>query len=308
MQIKFVESYFYNMAFEELISIERVDKLTKKEFMECYYRPQKPVVITNQIDDWPAYTKWNFQFLREVAGEKKVPLYDGRKTDYTKKVNEPDFTKTMSEYIDILEQGPTDLRIFLYNLMKDVPVMKSDMQWPDLGPRLLKSLPLVFFGGEDAKVFMHYDIDFPNIFHIHFAGRKQCILVDPKESKYMYRLPYSWLCNESIDFDNPDYEKFPALKKVKPYITHLEHGEMLYMPEGWWHYMKYLTPGFSLSLRSLAGRPKNLFRGLANVTLIRHYDNWMRRHMGQQWLDYKDRESVKRTNEYLLREGTGERA
>ena len=67
MQIKFVESYFYNMAFEELISIERVDKLTKKEFMECYYRPQKPVVITNQIDDWPAYTKWNFQFLREVA-------------------------------------------------------------------------------------------------------------------------------------------------------------------------------------------------------------------------------------------------
>ncbi len=290
------------MAFKEFITIERVDKLTKKEFIERYYKPQKPVVITNQIEDWPAYTKWNFPFLREVAGEKTVPLYDGRKTDYTKKVNEPDFKMTMSEYIDILEKGPTDLRIFLYNLMKDVPSMKYDMHWPDLGPRLLKNLPLVFFGGEDAKVFMHYDIDFPNIFHIHFAGRKQCLLIDPKESKYMYRLPYSWLCNENIDFDNPDYEKFPALKKVKPYITHLEHGDMLYMPEGWWHYMKYLTPGFSLSLRSLAGRPKNLFRGLANVALIRHYDNWMRRYKGQQWLDYKDRESLRRTNELLFRE------
>lgn len=302
MQIKFVESYFYNMAFKEFITIERVYKLTKKEFIKRYYKPQKPVVITNQIEDWPAYTKWNFPFLREVAGEKTVPLYDGRKTDYTKKVNEPDFKMTMSEYIDILEKGPTDLRIFLYNLMKDVPSMKYDMHWPDLGPRLLKNLPLVFFGGEDAKVFMHYDIDFPNIFHIHFAGRKQCLLIDPKESKYMYRLPYSWLCNENIDFDNPDYEKFPALKKVKPYITHLEHGDMLYMPEGWWHYMKYLTPGFSLSLRSLAGRPKNLFRGLANVALIRHYDNWMRRYKGQQWLDYKDRESLRRTNELLFRE------
>src|SRR5690606_31756157 len=282
--------------------IERVTKLTKKEFIENYYKKQRPVVITNQIEDWPAFTKWNLDFIKEVAGEKTVPLYDGRKTDYTKKVNEPDFKMTMSEYIDILEKGPTDLRIFLYNLMKDVPSMKYDMHWPDLGPRLLKNLPWVFFGGEDAKVFMHYDIDFPNIFHIHFAGRKQCLLIDPKESKYMYRLPYSWLCNENIDFDNPYYEKFPALKKVNPYITHLEHGDMLYMPEGWWHYMKYLTPGFSLSLRSLAGRPKNLFRGLANVALIRHYDNWMRRYKGQQWLDYKDRESVRRTNELLFKE------
>ena len=279
--------------------IERVEKLTKEEFIQNYYKPQKPVVITNQIEDWPAFTKWDFNFLREVAGDKMVPLYDSRKTDYTKKVNEPDFTMTMNEYIDILEKGPTDLRIFLYDLMKDVPAMKADMKWPDLGIHLLKSLPLLFFGGQDAKVFMHYDIDFPNIFHIHFEGKKQCVLVDPKETKYMYRLPYSWICNEDIDFDNPDFEKFPALKHIKPYITHLNHGEMLYMPEGWWHYMKYLTPGFSLSLRSLAGRPSNLMKGFANVAIIRYYDNWMRKRKGQAWLDYKDEESIRRTNALL---------
>jgi hypothetical protein len=279
--------------------IERVEKLTKEEFIKNYYKPQKPVVITNQIEDWPAFTKWNFDFLREVASDKKVPLYDSRKTDYTKKVNEPDFVMTMGEYIDILEKGPTDLRIFLYHLMKDVPSMKSDMKWPDLGIRLIKSLPLLFFGGENAKVFMHYDIDFPNIFHIHFQGRKQCVLVDPKETKYMYRLPYSWICNEDIDFDNPDFEKFPALKRINPYITHLEHGEMLYMPEGWWHYMKYETAGFSLSLRSLAGRPSNLLKGLTNVAINRYYDNWMRKWKGQAWLDHKDKLSIKRTNAEL---------
>jgi hypothetical protein len=280
-------------------AIERVEKLTKEEFIKNYYKPQKPVVITNQIEDWPAFTKWNFDFLRTVASDKKVPLYDSRKTDYTKKVNEPDFVMTMGEYIDILEKGPTDLRIFLYDLMKDVPSMKEDMKWPDLGIRLLKSLPLLFFGGENAKVFMHYDIDFPNIFHIHFQGRKQCVLVDPKETKYMYRLPYSWICHENIDFDNPDFEKFPALKLVNPYITHLEHGEMLYMPEGWWHYMKYETPGFSLSLRSLAGRSSNLLKGFTNVAIYRYYDNWMRKWKGQAWLDYKDKVSLKRTNAEL---------
>jgi len=287
------------MAFDHYIQIERVEKLTKKEFIENYYKPQKPVIITKQIEDWPAFTKWNLEFIREVAGDKTVPLYDSRKTDYTKKVNEPDFEMTMSEYIDILEKGPTDLRIFLYNLMKDVPSMKSDIQWPRLGIRLLKSMPLVFFGGQDAKVFMHYDIDFPNIFHVHFDGQKQCVLVDPKETKYMYRLPYSWLCNEDIDFDNPDFERFPALRKVTPYIANLNHGEMLYMPEGWWHYMKYLTPGFSLSLRSLAGRPSNLWKGFANVAIIRYYDNWMRKRKGQEWLDYKDAESIRRTNAEL---------
>lgn len=279
--------------------IPRVEKLTKKEFIESYYRPQKPVVITNQIEDWPAFSKWDFDFLRKVAGENTVPLYDSRKTDYTKKVNEPDFKMTMSEYIDILEKGPTDLRIFLYDLLKDVPSMKADMKWPKLGIRLIKSLPLVFFGGQGAKVFMHYDIDFPNIFHIHFQGEKTCFLVSPQDTPYMYRLPYSWLCHEDIDFDKPDFERFPALRKIRPYITHLKHGEMLYMPEGWWHYMKYETPGFSLSLRSLAGRPRHLLKGFLNVAVIRHYDNWMRRKKGQAWLDFKDSEAIRRTNARL---------
>ena len=30
------------------------------------------------------------------------------------------------------------------------------------------------------------------------------------------------------------------------------------MPEGYWHYMKYITPGFSMSLRALPRRPKPL--------------------------------------------------
>jgi len=280
----------------DFTDIERVEILTKKEFIENYYRPQKPVVITNQIEDWPAFSKWNFEYLKQVAGDKTVPLYDSRKTDYTKKVNEPDFSMTMSEYVDILKKGPTDLRIFLYNLLKDVPAMKADMKWPKLGIRLIKSLPLVFFGGEGARVFMHYDVDFPNIFHIHFEGRKQCVLVSPDDTRYMYRLPYSWICHEDIDFENPDFDRFPALRNIKPYITHLNHGEMLFMPEGWWHFMKYETAGFSLSLRSLAGRPRNLFKGLMNLVVNRNYDNWMRRRKGQEWLDYKDAEAIRRTN------------
>lgn len=283
----------------DFIEIEKVEKLSKKEFIENYYNKQKPVVITNQIEDWPAFTKWRFPYLRQVAGDRIVPLYDNRKTDHTKKVNEPDFRMSMSNYIDELEKGPTHLRIFLYNLLKDVPLLKKDVRWPKLGLRLVKSLPYVFFGGQNARVFMHFDIDYSNIFHIHFEGIKQCILVSPDETKYMYRLPYSWICHEDIDFENVDFEKFPALRKVKPYITELKHGEMLYMPEGWWHYMKYKTPGFSLSLRALPRNPKHILKAMRNILLFRFYDNLMRKRKGQKWLDYKDEKAISKTNSEL---------
>ena len=76
------------------------------------------------------------------------------------------------------------------------------------------------------------------------------MIFPPDQSKYMYKVPHALISREDIDFDDPDYEKFPALKNAEGYITNLKHGEMLYMPEGYWHYMKYLTPGFSMSLRS----------------------------------------------------------
>ncbi len=64
----------------------------------------------------------------------------------------------------------------------------------------------------------------------------------------------------NIDFSDPDYDKWPALKKAEGYKTHLDHGNILYMPEGYWHHMKYITPGFSMSLRSTPKNPINFAR------------------------------------------------
>jgi hypothetical protein len=78
----------------------------------------------------------------------------------------------MSDYINLLESKPTNYRIFLYNLMKEVPTLKDDFLWPDIGLRLVKQMPMLFFGGENSKVFMHYDIDYSNISAFSFSWRK----------------------------------------------------------------------------------------------------------------------------------------
>ncbi len=283
----------------DLQDIPRLKTITKEVFLRDYFKPQKPVVIENFIEDWPAYRKWSLEYMKTTVGEKMVPLYDNRPVDHKEGFNEPHTTMKMSDYIDLLKREPTKFRIFLWNALKEVPQLQKDYTFPDFGLRLMKGLPMLFFGGRDSYTFMHYDIDLANIFHFHFEGKKEIILFDQKQNKFLYKVPHALITREDIDFSNPDLKKWPALAKAKGYKTELNHGEVLYMPEGYWHYMKYITPGFSMSLRAVARNPMNFGKAVYNIVIMRSYDNLMRRLKGQKWIDWKNEEAVKRTNEAM---------
>ncbi len=282
-----------------LQEIPRVKTITKAEFIKNYFRPQRPVVIERFVEDWPAFSKWNLDYMKQVAGEKTVPLYDDRPVSHKDGFNEPHAKMKMADYVDLLKREPTRYRIFLWNILKEVPILQKDFIYPDFGLKLMKGLPMLFFGGTDSYTFMHYDIDLANIFHFHFEGKKEVILFDQSQNKHLYKVPHALITHESIDFSDPDFAKWPALRNASGYKTHLGHGEVLYMPEGYWHYMRYLTPGFSMSLRAIARNPKNLGQALYNVFIMRHFDNLMRRLKGQKWIDWKNEQAIARTNGVL---------
>lgn len=283
----------------QLEQIPRVYSISKEDFVRDYLKPQKPVVIEKLTEDWPAYERWNLEYIREKAGDKTVPLYDDRPVKHDEGFNQAHAEMKMTDYIDLLKREPTNFRIFLYNILKEVPSLQKDIKFPNLGMKLIKGMPMMFFGGTDSKVFMHFDIDFTNILHFHFHGKKRCIIYPPDQSKYLYKVPHSLISREDIDFSDPDLNKWPALKKAKGFVCDLKHGEMLYMPEGYWHYMHYLTPGFSISLRSYPRKIKNLGKALYNILIMRHFDNFMRRRKGQDWIDHKNEQAIVRTHEKL---------
>jgi len=282
-----------------LQKVDRVKSITKSAFIKQYVRPQKPLVIENLVDDWPAVQKWDFDYFREKVGDKTVPLYDDRPVDYNDGFNQAHATMKMSAYIDLLQKEPTKYRIFLYNVLKEVPELQKDFTFPKVGLNLLKSLPMLFFGGEDSYTFMHHDIDLANILHFHFQGEKECILFPYQEKKHLYKVPHSLITHESIDFSNPDFEQWPALKHAKGFKAELKHGEVLYMPEGYWHYMKYITPGFSMSMRAIPRNPKNLSQALYNIFIMRYLDNMMRSLKGQKWIDDKNQRAISNTHKNL---------
>ncbi|XMO87748.1 cupin-like domain-containing protein [Algibacter sp. AS12] len=282
-----------------LLDIPRVKTITKADFLKHYFKPQKPVVVECLTKDWPAYSKWNLEYMKAVGGDITIPLYDDRPVDYKDGFNEPHAKMKLRDYIDLLKREPTKYRIFLWNALKEIPQLQKDFTFPKLGIHLIKRVPMLFFGGSNSHTFMHYDIDLANIFHFHFEGQKQVILFDQKQNEFLYKIPHALITREDIDFNNPDFKKWPMLKKAKGYKTELKHGEMLYMPEGYWHYMRYITPGFSMSLRALARNPKNFSKAVYNILIMRNFDNVMRRIKGQKWIDWKNQQAILKTNKHL---------
>lgn len=282
-----------------ITDVPRVKTISKEAFTSDFLKPRRPVLIERLTREWPAYEKWTLGHIKALAGEQVVPLYDNKPASGKQSVYAPVKNMPLAEYIDILEAGPTDLRIFFYNILDRMPEMLNDFTYPDIGLKFFKRLPALFFGGGESKVFMHYDIDLPDSLHFHFQGTKSVTLFAPDQTRYLYKVPFAIHNLESIDMDAPDFGRYPALRHAQGQHVVMKHGEALYMPSGYWHYIKYLDAGFSMTLRALPRSPKRAATMLYNVMVMRNFDNLMRRFQGQQWLDRKNRWAVERTGKWL---------
>lgn len=226
----------------DLQNIPRVKGLSKEDFLRDYFLPQRPVVFEDLTADWPAAQKWDLEYFKEKAGDIIVPLYDGKPAKGRQKSHGPAKQIKFGEYIEILKAGPTDLRMFFFNLLQNCPALVNDFRYPEIGVKFFKKLPVLFVGGEGGKVVMHYDMDLANNFHFNFVGEKKVILYPPDQTKYLYKVPYSIVSMEIIDMDKPDFKRYPALAKAKGFEVILRHGEGLFIPSKWWHFIKYDLP------------------------------------------------------------------
>lgn len=272
--------------------IDVVDSISKEDFVKHYYKPQKPVLIKNLTREWDAFEKWNLEYIQERAGDQIVPLYNNRATKGKQYSAEPATEMPLYDYIELLKKGPTDLRIFFYNILDNMPDLVKDFTYPDLGMKFFKRLPVMFFGSTGSKVLPHYDMDLSDLLHFHFHGHKNVLLFPPEQTKYIYRIPYSVHNLEKIDLDKPDFGKYPGLKYLDGLEATMEHGDALYMPSGYWHYIKYLDGSFSLTIRAFSRKPKTFLNMLYNVFIMRHFENVMRKWKGQKWLDYKEAKAL----------------
>jgi len=293
----------------QLKPVDTFDEISPEKFRKDYYEAGKPVVIKNLAKQWPAYTKWNWEYFRQIVGHKRVGLYNNAKSDAFTPINTADDYKTFGEYIDMISAGPAEWRIFLFNIFEHAPQLTEDFTWPDhLMKGFVKKYPMLFTGGQSSITHMHFDIDLSHILHTQFAGRKRVLLFPFEEQHKLYRKPFEVL--SLADFSHyykgngsPDYEKFPAIRLARGYEITLEHGDTLFMPAGYWHHMEYLDSGFAMSLRALQTGISGKLKGAWNLFGMRTIDTLMKKTAPMWWYDMKKKKVMENAEKELKKTG-----
>jgi hypothetical protein len=274
----------------QLHQVDRVNSISGKDFKKHYYDQKKPLIITDLAKQWPAYSKWNWDYFIEVVGQKEVGVYNNIKSDAYTPINTADAYMKFGDYLQQVKKGPLELRIFLFNIFQHAPELAKDFTWPEhLMKGFVKNYPMLFVGGEGSVTHMHFDIDMSHILHTQFMGKKRVLLFPFEEQHKLYRKPWEVLsmanfAGYAVKFD---YENFPAVRLAKGYEVILEHGDTLFMPAGYWHHMEYINSGFAMSLRAMQNTLGGKLTGVWKLLGMRSIDTVMKKTAPKWWYDLK---------------------
>jgi len=258
-----------------------------------------PVVITDFAA--PALQRWTPADLAARYGHKMVRVYDASfgkpGSNYMGSVASMPFAAFLQETLG----AGRDLRMFLYNLSRQIPELLDDLDFPDVGLRFSRRFVYTFFGCRGSTTPLHYDIDMGHVLHTAIHGRRRVRLYAPDQSRALYQHPFT--VRSYVDLDRPDYGKYPALASAHGYQVILEPGQTLFLPSGYWHEFHYLDAGFGLSLRAGSGRLRDWTSGLANLLALSPIDRLGNKIAPEGWYAWKQRRAHLRASAYMNEQG-----
>nr|WP_262914372.1 cupin-like domain-containing protein [Sphingobacterium rhinopitheci] len=285
----------------KLQPVDRISGIAPKDFIKDYLNKSQPVIIKDFISkDSTCWSKWSYDYFKQIAGDEQINVYGKEENSQNYAASPPVGKMSFGQYLDTISSGPTELRLFLFNLLKIRPELKKDLTFNDVtGGKVIQNLPFMFFGGEGSATRNHFDIDMSHVFISQFQGYKRIWLFPNDQSDLMYKLPYNF--HSIANLKTSSEEEFPGLKLLHGYEALIGPGETCYMPAGWWHYIQYETEGYSISVRALSNSFSEKIKGARNLFITRFFDDTMRKIFKNKWLDYKINTAIKRANKAINR-------
>jgi ribosomal protein L16 Arg81 hydroxylase len=233
--------------------IERRHRLKREDFYEQYYTQSKPVVITGMMEDWPALSRWNLDYLKEKCGDRPVEIQFGRDADELYEINGNHHKKTMplAEYIDLIHAtGETnDFYMTANNFQHNADALQP--LWGDvrilseyLDPQAQHPYGMFWLGPKGTLTPLHHDLT--NNFMAQVFGRKLVRLVPANQTPWMYN--YKHCYSRANTLSRIDYERYPLFSRVKSIDVVLAPGELLFIPIGYWHEVTSLDVSMTFTL------------------------------------------------------------
>ncbi|XP_013382112.1 uncharacterized protein LOC106152915 [Lingula anatina] len=223
----------FGLHVEKETEIVELDHFPDPEtFYKDYVYPSVPVIVRGGLKHWPAMEKWkNEEYLKEKFGH---CLYTIRK----KVVDEhhpAEMLMSLADFLDAYRKEKLYLTAYI------CPEMTQDFSMPscigcDAYVKMILDM-ILFFNTGWTNTEVH--IDPYEIFYTQIRGKRQWILTPPSDGKYLHteEFPYhAGMC--PADVDAVDLIKYPNISKAAIYNVTINEGDMLYVPEAWFHQVR----------------------------------------------------------------------
>jgi hypothetical protein len=224
--------------------IERRSALSRDEFLERYYAPGRPVILTNEMDDWPALARWSPDYLRKAVGAAMIEYQGGRNTSDRFEMYKDAHKCEMpfDQFIDLIGHSDgNDAYMTAYNSARNakaLAVLHADVGFLNkfLSPDVEQPNGMMWIGPAGTVTSLHHDLT--NNFIAQIVGRKRLKIIPAADVGKMYN--HQHVFSEIADVDDPalDRLRFPLLAGARIHDVTLHPGEIIYVPLGWWHQVK----------------------------------------------------------------------
>ena len=240
-----------------LAGIERrpFSSLSVDAFRRDYLPHGTPVILSDALQDWPLFNMSREESIIHFAELKGIT----RHGDYAQKTfsTDRDFRSTsIAEFIQSLERprAPGEPAPYMGNNLVPAQLLAL-IRFPHYFQRSLYIKPRIWIGPKGTLTPLHRD-DSDNLF-AQVWGRKSFILAAPHHREALG----TWSTSEGgglegcdVNPDHPDDEKYPAARGVVFHRIVLEAGDLLFLPEGWFHQVESVSTSLSVNFWVDSGR------------------------------------------------------
>jgi hypothetical protein len=240
------------------VEIKREEDVSEDEFVLKYLGARQPVLITGEMRTWPALQRWDWRYFQLLLGDHEVDVYDHW--------FEPTGHMPLTDFIakSIGAAHPDPALSYVRWFARQLPdagnwadgafhALKDDWRHPRFlpatgyvvpfaaGERTLNAVTdafpyrALFLSAAGASTTMHTDPWRSSAVLCQVTGTKRFSLYEPARHEEILAAVNSGQDRREIAGMTPTIEDV-----LKP-------GEILFIPDGWWHHVTTLTDSISVT-------------------------------------------------------------
>ena len=193
-------------------------------------RTSRPIVIAGVMDGWAARS-WSFESLRRDYGRVTLKRIDDRDV-------------LLGDHIDRILASKT----FTTGGGNIPDALEDDVGIPFVTDLFTTGSFKLFLAATGSITPLHSDpLDGLNA---HIIGAKVWLLFSPDQARYLYPKGldvFGRVRGCAVNPYNFDANRYPEFVHARPLSVTVKPGEILLIPTGWFHAVKYVEPAVSIN-------------------------------------------------------------